>query len=66
MVHQLKDVRVLPIAVLFAGNFLCLDFRQAPEKPVVTVWDHELSEDFNPVHYKIADSFSEFLDMLHE
>lgn len=55
---------LIPIAALFAGNFVCLDFTEDKENPSVCVWDHEESDEFKPVTYKIADSFSEFLDML--
>src|SRR5262245_44667449 len=37
---------VIPIAALFAGDFLCLDFRTSAEDPNVAVWDHERSEPY--------------------
>ena len=57
---------VLPIAELFAGDYLCLDYRSDPAHPCVTVWAHEESGEFDPVHYHIADSFVEFVKMLRE
>ena len=62
--EDLIGVEVLPIAALFAGDYLCLDFREKMQIPEVCVWSHEESEDFSPIIYKVADSFSAFLEML--
>ena len=58
-------IQRLPIAVLFAGDFVCLDFKESKENPSVCVWLHEDSDDFAPVTIKIADSFEEFTKMLY-
>ena len=56
---------IIPIAVLFAGNFVCLDFRnETAAEPEVCIWYHEESEEFAPVTRKVADTFEEFLAML--
>lgn len=55
---------VVPIAVLFAGNFLCLDFRKGGDNPTVVVWDHERSDDWKPVFYHVANSFDEFMKIV--
>jgi hypothetical protein len=55
---------IIPIAHLFAGDFLCLDFRKSKDRPVVAVWDHEQSGKFSPVLYPVADSFGEFLKLV--
>lgn len=55
---------VIPIAVLFAGDFLCLDFREVGNKPKVVVWDHERSDDWKPVFYHVANSFDEFMEIV--
>lgn len=55
---------LIPIANLFAGDYVCLDYRISKEKPSICVWSHEESEDFAPVTYQVADSFSEFIEML--
>lgn len=55
---------VVPIAVLFAGDFVCLDFRHTPESPVVAVWDHEQSRDLHPVLEPVASSFTAFDNLL--
>lgn len=62
--EDLIGVEVLPIAELFAGDYVCLDYRKSREKPSICVWSHEESEDFAPVTYKVADTFSEFVEML--
>ena len=56
---------LLPIAVAFAGNFVCLDYRVDKENPSVCLWLHEESGDFEPTTTYVADSFEEFLDMLN-
>ena len=62
--EDLIGIEVLPIAELFAGDYVCLDYRNNQEKPSVCVWSHENSEEFSPVTYKVADSFSEFIAKL--
>ena len=63
---------LVPIAYMFAGDFICLDYRKEGmdfrenENPSVVIWDHEESEIDNPVTIKIADSITEFFDMLIE
>ncbi len=59
---ELVGYEIIPFAVLFAGDLLCLDYRES-ETPSVCVWFHEESEEWNPVTEKVADSFSEFMDM---
>lgn len=63
---HLLGLEVLPIAELFAGDLACLDFREDKENPSVCVWSHEESGDFEPTTYKVADSFSEFIEMLYD
>jgi hypothetical protein len=55
---------LVPIAELFAGDFLCLDFRRTPQSPSVVIWDHERSDDFRPVTIPIAASFTAFARLL--
>ena len=62
---DLLGVALLPIAVLFAGDFLCLDFRESRSNPKVCVWDHENSAELEPVSHHVADTFAEFMGMLH-
>ena len=63
--ENLVGANVIPFAALFAGDFVCLDFRENT-KPSISVWFHEESDDFKPVTIKVAESFSEFLKMLRE
>lgn len=62
---DLIGIEMLPIAEIFGGDYLCFDFRQDVTKPVVCLWFHELSGEFDPYTEKVADSFSEFLEMLY-
>lgn len=63
--EDLIGMNVVPIAVLFAGDFVCLDFREK-ENPAVVVWYHEESDEFSPVTKTIAQNISEFFGMLKE
>jgi SMI1-KNR4 cell-wall len=58
--ENLVGMNVIPIAVLFAGDFVCLDFRKNPQQPTIAVWDHERSDEFDPVLETVAASFAEF------
>ena len=62
--EDLIGEEVLPIAELFAGDYVCLDYRQNKEEPSVCVWDHEASGECAPVTYHVADTFPEFIAML--
>lgn len=55
--------KLIPIAYLFAGDFVCLDFR-ASDDPEVVVWKHEESDDYAPVTTPVARSFTEFCGKL--
>jgi hypothetical protein len=57
---------LVPIASLFAGDFLCLDYRGAADEPIVVIWEHELSEEFAPHTTFVAKSFSDVAGMLEE
>ncbi|WP_405101024.1 SMI1/KNR4 family protein [Oceanobacillus sp. FSL H7-0719] len=59
--EELIGADILPIAVLFAGDFVCLDFRNNRENPIVVVWNHEESAELEPITYFVADTFSEFI-----
>lgn len=62
--EDLIGIEVLPVAELFAGDYVCLDFRNDKVNPSVCVWSHEESEEFAPVTYEVASSFSEFIELL--
>jgi len=63
--EDLIGMNVVPIAALFAGDFICLDFRER-EDPAVVVWYHEESDEFSPVTKEVAQDISEFFGMLKE
>ena len=62
--EDLVGCELLPIAELFAGDYLCLDFTKNADNPFLCIWDHEKSDELEPVTYKVADSFSEFITLL--
>lgn len=62
--EDLIGADILPIAVLFAGDFVCLDFRKDRKQPNVVVWNHEESGELEPVTYYVASTFSEFITMV--
>jgi hypothetical protein len=55
---------LLPIVALFAGDFVCLDYRTSHDDPSVVVWLHEQSGDLSPVTRPVSSSFTGFLDLL--
>ncbi len=55
---------MVPAVVLFAGDFVCLDYRHDPDAPSVVVWLHEQSDDFSPVTIPVADTFTDFLNLV--
>lgn len=67
---HLLGCEIMPIAELIdrdydlRGDFVCLDYRENKENPSVCVWDHLKSREFKPVTYKVANTYTEFIDML--
>jgi len=55
---------MVPIAVLFASDFVCLDYRTSRERPAVVVWLHEESDEWAPVICPVASTFTDFLQLL--
>lgn len=62
--EDLIGIEILPIAELFSGDYVCLDFRNNKINPSVCIWDHEKSENFSPVTYLVSNSFMEFKNMI--
>jgi hypothetical protein len=54
---------LIPIASLFGGDFVCLDFKHKGE-PKVVIWFHEESDEFSPVVRNVAETFNLFINML--
>lgn len=63
--EELIGVDLLPVAVLFAGDFICLDFRETRHNPTVCLWSNEESSELNPMTYYLANSFSGFLEQIN-
>ncbi|WP_175890823.1 SMI1/KNR4 family protein [Burkholderia cepacia] len=56
-------LKLIPFAVLFGGDYLCIDFREKFANPSVAYWDHS-SPDFRPITSQVAPSFGEFCKRL--
>lgn len=56
--------KLIPIAAIFGGDFLCLDYRRDREHPAIVLWDHEKSTEFSPHTEYVARSFSALEDLL--
>lgn len=59
-------VQLIPIAALYGGDFLCLNYVEDAENPSICIWYHEESYELEPAVEFMANSFTEFLDMLYE
>lgn len=62
--EEIFGTEVLPIAKLAGDDYVCLDYHK--KKPSVVIWYGGESEEFHPVLCKIANSFSDFLNMINE
>lgn len=58
-------MQLIPIAALFGGDFLCLNYVEDPEHPSICIWYHEESYELEPAIEFVANNFTEFLAMLH-
>lgn len=56
-----SGAELIPVVSLSTGDYVCLNFKEDSAAPSVCVWSCGESEEFHPVVYKAADSFSEFL-----
>lgn len=61
---DLVGVDLLPIAILFAGDYLCLDYRESKDIPKLCVWNHEESRELGPVVYFAVSSFEDLINNL--
>lgn len=64
--EDLVGAELVPIAALFGGDFVCLDYYENRENPQIAIWYNDESEDLAPSTNTIANSFEEFLNMLFE
>ena len=58
-------MQLIPIAALFGGDFLCLNYAEEAEHPSICIWYHEESYELEPVIEFVANNFTEFLAMLY-
>ena len=66
-VHEdILGFELVPIAALFGGDFLCLNYIEDPENPSICIWHHEESYELEPAIEFVANNFIEFSDMLQD
>ena len=66
-VHEnILGFELVPIAALFGGDFLCLNYIEDPENPRICIWYHEESYELEPAIEFVANNFTEFLAMLQD
>ena len=59
-------MQLIPIAALFGGDFVCLNYVKDSENPSICIWYHEESYEIEPAIELVANNFAEFLDMLQD
>ena len=66
-VHEdILGFELVPIAALFGGDFLCLNYIEDSENPSICIWYHEESYELEPAIEFVANNFTEFSDMLQD
>lgn len=66
-VHEdILGFELVPIAALFGGDFVCLNYIEDPKNPSICIWYHEESYELEPSVEFVANNFTEFLDMLQD
>ena len=58
-------MQLIPIAALFGGDFVCLNYVEDPENPSMCIWYHEGSYELEPAIEFVSNNFTEFLAMLY-
>lgn len=58
-------MQLIPIAALFGGDFLCLNYADEAEHPSICIWYHEESYELEPAIEFVANNFTEFLAKLY-
>ena len=58
-------MQLIPIAALFGGDFVCLNYIEDPKSPSMCIWYHEESFELEPAIEFVANNFTEFLAMLY-
>ena len=59
-------MQLIPIAALFGGDFVCLNYVEETENPSICIWYHEESYELEPAIEFLAINFTEFLAMLQD
>lgn len=59
-------MQLIPIAALFGGDFVCLNYVEDSKNPSICIWYHEESYELGPAIGFLANNFTEFLAMLYE
>ena len=59
-------MQLIPIAALFGGDFVCLNYVKDSENPSICIWYHEESYELEPAIELVAINFTEFLVMLQD
>jgi len=59
-------MQLIPIAALFGGDFVCLNYVKETENPSICIWYHEESYELEPAIEFLANNFTEFLAMLQD
>ena len=59
-------MQLIPIAALFGGDFLCLNYVENTANPSICIWYHEESYELEPAVEFVANNFTEFLVMLQD
>lgn len=66
-VHEdILGFELIPIAALFGGDFVCLNYVEDSQNPSICIWYHEESYELEPAIELVANNFTEFLEMLYE
>lgn len=58
-------MQLIPIAALFGGDFVCLNYIDNSDNPNICIWYHEESYELEPAVEFVANNFTEFLAMLY-
>ena len=58
-------LQLIPIAALFGGDFVCLNYIEDPENPSICIWYPEESYELELAIEFLANNFTEFLAMLY-
>lgn len=64
--EDILGFELVPIAALFGGDFVCLNYIENPENPRICIWYHEESYELEPAIEFVANNFTEFLAMLQD